>query len=535
MKFNLIKNNINILLLALCSLNGVVLHAMEREESKKTNRVAPYVNAAASFAVARYVPEIAESVMPHITPNYPLVNALVPSAIKYGAYGLGTHVILKNACGINYADFLKKDYLKKVVKNSSKLAPLALCHPEVTKVASDGFDNLYIKPAMIAAGALTTACLVNPNLAPATLCHPQVAQLAADCCTSLASSYVTEDALKILNTYTAPALMATGALSTLYLVNRNIFNGKLWKKVKRICKDVRPYLFVAPLVSAYNADALKNQVMKYIPLNPGSNLHADVGSVVKATIYGGSLGLAAYLLATESFDLANQGYVRQYINRLIQTCSEISNRLSRLTARISNAQNTATEIRDAQIKQNTALNQFATESAATMKQIAGLLKNIASKQIQSREAVEALERININLSNEAKSIIFIAREIAQKIAILKAEHSRRIEEFKHQTKEHSQAILKLIAEHDTQIAEKFAALEKACGDETTQLDQLQPKLAELLRLLHEEGQTYHIDQQRIENIAQILAGSTVTIEKITKELGEMQARIQTPTGSENQG
>ena len=277
MKLNRLIHTISRVLLLGIALNGASIHAMNHplvtttheqaarnddlnhqrvirfadEEGNdnnphRSNIVTPYINAAASVAVARYVPEIAESLMPRITPNYPLANTLVPATIKYGGYALGAHFLLKKGLGVNYSDCMKREYLERVGKKAVKLAP---------------------------------------NLIPATLCHPQAAQFAADCCTSLASSYVSESSLPTLNKYTALTLMATGALSTLYLVNQNVFNGKLWKKVKRVCKDIRPYLFAAPLVGAYNADAIKNYAMSYVPLKPGSHLHSDLGNGLKATIY----------------------------------------------------------------------------------------------------------------------------------------------------------------------------------------------------------------------------------------------------------
>lgn len=145
MKFNRIKNILKALLLLSCTFSGISYgmdrdgsserRLIVREEPREQNLLAPYVNAAASLAVARYVPEITESVLPRITPN-PLANALIPPVIQYGAYGLGAHFILKNGLGINYNDFMKTEYLKKLARDTAKTAPLVLCHPEVIKTAT---------------------------------------------------------------------------------------------------------------------------------------------------------------------------------------------------------------------------------------------------------------------------------------------------------------------------------------------------------------------------------------------------------------
>ena len=552
MKFNRIKNTLKALLLVSCTFSGIS-YGMERdgserrlivrEESREQNLLAPYVNAAASLAVARYVPEITESVLPRMSSN-PLANALIPQAIKYGAYGLGAHFVLRNGLGINYTDFMKTEYLKKIAHNAAKTAPLALCHPEVVKTAAHygtQFASKYIsntaaaamssphmKPAMIATGALTAACLVNPNLAPATLCHPEVAKLAADCCTNFASSYLSDSQLQIFDTYAAPAFMTAGALGTLYLVNRNIFKGQLLKKVKKVCKDVRPYLFMAPLATAYNADTVKNYAMSYVSPSIGANLHSDLGSGVKAGIYWGSIGLATYLFATESIGLANQGYVKKQIDKLLKTCSQIGGRISQLTTRMNNTQSSANQIRTTQTEQAKALNEFADKTTLTMADIATLLQKASLKHGQTTQAVEALEILNTNLHNEALSISTIAAEIAQNIALLREDHAKKIEQFKRNIKENGEEVLKLIAQKDKEVEAKIALIEQACTAEVTQLEELAPKLTELLKLLHAEGQIYHIDQERIEGIVRVLAQSSQSIEDITKELSDMHATMQTP-------
>ncbi len=550
MTLNRIKNIITVLLLVGCSLSSIAIHAMDRSlvvakapgaseevHHRDANVISPYVYSGASLAVARYAPDIAAAVMPHVAPNYPLLNALAPAAIRYTSTGLSAHFILKNACGINYSDLVKTRYLKKVATNASKLAPLALCHPEViqtvkqsaTQLASSYLSsdtasavNSYAGPLIAAAGTLTTACIINPNLAPATLCHPQVAQLAAECCTSLASSYVSDSTLQTLDTYAGTAVMAAGALGTLYLVNRNVFEGTLWKKLKRVCKDVRPYLFLAPLATAYNADSIKNLAMNYVPFS-GSNLHSDIGAGVKATIYYGSLGTAVYLLATETFQLANQGYVKKHIDKLLATCTDIQARLATLTGRIDTVQSKATALHKGQIKQNAALEEHMQKTATLTKESAELVKSISVAHTKSTQAVEALEVLNTNLLSQALSIGLIATEIAHNIAALKADHAEKLAKFKVSCKEHSQEVLKLIAEKDKEVEEKIAALEIACNVEAVQLEELKPKLAELLQVLKEEGQTYHIDQVRISNITQVLAASNANLDTIIKELMELQS------------
>lgn len=544
MKFIVIKNIILILLIAGISLSETSIQAMDErglvpfnneQGNREANIVSPYVNAATSLAVARYVPDIAESLLPRINPNYPLTNALVPAVIKFGGYALGTHFVLKKGLKINYSDFMKRQFLEKVATNTAKLTPLALCHPEVmeavrqcsTHVAKTYFNNAaaekvnaYAGPIAAATGSLATTCMINPNLAPATLCHPQVAQLAADCCTNLASSCVSEDTLETLNKYVAPTLMAAGALGTLYLVNRNIFDGKLWKKVKRVCKDVRPYLWLGPLASAYNADVIKNYAMSYAPLTPGSNLHSDVGTALKATMYWGSLGAAAYLFTTEMLGVANQGYLRRKINRLLEKCTDISEGLKLLMGRVDTAQTKADELKTGQLEQNTALFKFATDSAESTKAIARSEQTLSILHAQSTQAIEALEKSYENICNKAQKISVLAPQIIEILEAVKKDHAKKIEQLRTVMGEQSKELLALIAQEDKKLEEEIIALETACKDESTQLEQSNIKLQKLLELLDKE-KINHIDQKKIEAITQGLEKSTQVFDIVTKELTTM--------------
>lgn len=529
-----------ILLIAAIILNTVQLHAMEpiavdgkKEKNSKENLIAPYVNAAASFAVARYVPDIASAVMPRLAPNSQLAATLVPSAIKFGGYGLTVHFLLKKGLGINYSDLMKRPFLEKVAVSAAKISPLALCYPQVieavrkygtslatTHLGSSAAKSVhsYASPAAIATGALASACMINPNLAPATLCHPEIAQLVAKGCTSLATSYVSERTVESLNKYMVPAVMAAGALSTLYLVDRNVFHGQLLKKVKRIYKDAKPYLFVGPLATAYNADAIKNYAMQYTPLTPGSNLHSDLGAALKATIYWGSLATAAYLFTTEMLDIANQGYFQRKTNKLLNTCNDLYIQFKQLLGEMDAELTVTGLISQRETLQTIAITKLSTDLVKSMHEREGLLKAMSEENTKSSKAVAALEQIYTNISDKAKKISVIAPQIAENLEILKEEHAKNIEKLRTQMGAQSDEVLAVITQEEAKLEAQIMAIEAACKDEPTDLEVLEIKLQEFLGLLTQEGQIYHFDQQRIKRIGKALTNSTQSIEAITKEL-----------------
>ena len=514
-------------------------------DKRESNSVAPYINTLASLAVARYVPEVAESLLPRLLPEkYVYLNAVVPPTIKYGAYWLGAHFLLKKGLGIQYSDFFKKGYLQKVATNAVKVVPLATCHPRVAEVIANSGTKLaerylnsavaenisrYIEPAAIATGVLTTSCLVNPNFAPAALCHPQVAQVAADCCTHVAAAYLSDSQLETLERYAAPAFMAAGALGTLYLVNKNVFSNTLFKKVKKICKDIRPYAFIAPLAVSYNADTAKNCVMAYVPDTVGKNLHSDIGTGVKAGIYWGSIGVAAYLFATETVGLANQGHLKKKVQKLYDQYAQIRFHLNGVEQKINAVKSTTKVVRVAQAEQIEALIQYSDNFDSAMSRIMTVLKKVSKGQIKTEEAVRALERYNESFQGEIQDIALITAEIAGLVKVIKDENAEKIEQFKAEMQEGDEEFLQCLTQNNAKVESKFAQIEEACNEDAAQLNILHTEVKELLELLHKVGQTYLIGQKNIAEIAGIFRRNTAGLDKITKEIGEMQKLIEAET------
>lgn len=514
-----------------------------------TNLFAPYFNAGASVAVARYVPEFAEKMLPQLLPEkYLWANAVVPPVIKYGAYGLGAHFLLKNGLGINYSNCIDAEYLKQAALTTSKALPLAACHPVVSKALTaygcqmahqyldagiaDSVEQ-YLEPATIATGALATACLINRSFIPATLCHPQVAKLATDCCLHYASSYLSKRQIELADNYVPLGLMAFGAAGTFYLVNKNIFNNQLLKKVKRIYKDIRPYSFLIPLAISYNADAVKDYVMKSIPDTVGNNLHSDIGSGVKAGVYWSGIGVAAYLFISQTLGLANQHDVQKNIKKLLNKFAQIKERLTTVEKRLDTAVNSSETIIKKQNDQNAALEKSNEEMNDIIGDIAKIFKETSAQQIKINAALKALEQCNENLHGEVQNIAYILSEVAKNLAILKAEHAQQLQNFKSHKIAQEEEILQLIAENDKKVEAKIAQIETALTNQANQLDQLQPQLEELLKLIRSENQSYSLDEQTIFKINRKLTENSSNIDEIAKIIGTIYQQLETAGNDEN--
>lgn len=537
------------LLLGGCSLNSVMgmdclLSKAKEPKRGESNIITPYVTAGVSFAVARYAPEIAESTLAYAAPHNPLAHALVPAAIKYGGYGLGAHLILKNACGINYSDFAKADYLKKVARNTAKIAPLALCHPEVVKTTTEYGSQLascisqgaaatisspHMKPVMIATGALTAACLVNPNLAPATLCHPEVARLAADCCTHFASSYLNDSQLKIFDIYAVPAIMTAGAVGTLYLLNKSGFKARMLKTAKKLYKDIRPYSFLAPLAVTYNADTIKNHITASAFSGDGrSNIQSDIGTGIKAGLYWGGVGLASYLFLTQTLDVPTQGYVKSKIDKLVRLCTQVKDRLTNLQSRAATLAQESENVRNAQVEQEKQLNEFTQEAVEKLNTHATLLGQTEGYQKRAAQLLGDLKRMNTNLQNEARNVSTIAQEVLTMLDGIAREQKDNFEKLKTSMTDHNKDVIQIINKNAIEVTAQIAEIQNICKDEIEKLNQLEPRLENLLKLIQKGNLLCTAESDLIAQIAGDSQETSRMLDSVLHRLVLMQEASETP-------
>ena len=94
------------------------------------------------------------------------------------------------------------------------------------------------------------------------------------------------------------------------------------------------------------------------------------------------------------------------------------------------------------------------------------------------------------MHGEVQNIAYILSEVAKNLAILKAEHAQQLQNFKSHKIAQEEEILQLIAENDKKVEAKIAQIETALTNQANQLDQLQPQLEELLKLIRSENQSY---------------------------------------------
>jgi hypothetical protein len=536
-------------ILAGCSIHSVTaMDCLLPKEPKRqeSNSVTPYVRAGAAFAVARYAPEIASSTLAYAAPQNPLAQALVPAAIKYGGYGLGAHLILKNACGINYSDFANADSLKRMAHNSAKFAPLMVCHPEVAQATSEYGSQLatcmshgaaatlncpHMKPALIATGALTAACLVNPRLAPATLCHPEVAQLAADCCRNFASPYLSDSQLKIFDTYAAPAIMTAGAAGTFYLLQKSGLKARLLKTAKKIYKDIRPYSFLAPLAVTYNADSIKNFIMAHaLSSDARSNIQSDIGSGIKVGLYCGGLGLASYLFITHTLDVPTQGYVKNKLNKLVSMCYGIKTRLANLQTKAVILAQESERAKNAQLEQDKQLRDFAQKAEEGLNAQTLLLAQTEGYQKRAVELLGDLQRMNSNLQNEARNIATLTQEVSAMLNDIAKAQKAQFEKLKATITDQNKDLFALIDEHSKQVAAQIAEIKCLCTAEIDKLNQLEPKLEGLVKLIQKGNQLCAADQEALAQIARNTQETSKILDNALQRIALMQEALSDTPG-----
>ena len=138
-----------------------------------------------------------------------------------------------------------------------------------------------------------------------------------------------------------------------------------------------------PLAISYNADAVKDYVMKSIPDTVGNNLHSDIGSGVKAGVYWSGIGVAAYLFISQTLGLANQHDVQKNIKKLLNKFAQIKERLTTVEKRLDTAVNSSETIMKKQNDQNAALEKSNEEMNDIIGDIAKIFKETSVNKSRS--------------------------------------------------------------------------------------------------------------------------------------------------------
>ncbi len=280
MQFN--QNNIKIIFIAaITCLMPFNVYSMNADNA---SMVTPYVAPAIALGVGRYGPELSQMVVSRVLPENGVAAALVPPIIRYAGYGVGGCLISRNV-GINPLDLAKgkKETYKTVAKSAI-------------------------------------------NLSPALLCHPAVAQAANEYALSSVSNYLTPYHAELARSYGAPALMAAGACGAAYLANRNLAKGRLlsWQ----LLEDSKPYLFIAPMIGTIKRDLLTNYICNYLPKTIPNTIKSDASWITDKILLFGGIGLTAYLLAFETFGIANKKFFMRKFQEIAQSAQRLSQVMS---------------------------------------------------------------------------------------------------------------------------------------------------------------------------------------------------------------
>lgn len=421
MKF--FKNHL-LIFTTLSILASSIAYPMNKEGDDEPNMITPYIAPAASLAMARYGSEIASATMPRMFPENQLANALVPSTLKYGGYALGGYLIAKNI-GLKPDALLNKQNLK-------------------------------------------TGAQVALSAAPALLCHPQVANAAHAYAKELAIDYLSKDNAALVDNYGKQALIATGALGTLYLLNKNVPYSNLLKKAKKLAKDSRPYLFIAPLIATYNRDVLKDALCNQLPTNMLANIKNDVGWCIDKTLLVGGLGITGYLLATQTFGMTTNGYLKKKIEDLKASLDKIgafiTDKLGKRTdALVENAKNVA----DAAQKLNENVAIYALIHEKRIKALKENIDAIAATLYKSKMTVAQQNDILQVLKQEVADLTDLAardesnaQECAAAIDVLEKQLNKLIE-----LANKEDAHVTLINEYLAQIKEKRQKLQNGIAQD----------------------------------------------------------------------
>lgn len=490
MFFNYIKNCIIYLLLFSCSFNSSMVFAMQPEGHSESNMITPWIAPAASFAIGRYCPEIAEGMLPRFLPNDLLAHSLVPPILHYGGYGVSAHLVARNL-NIDYSDLFKKKECKDLVKKSL-------------------------------------------NFIPAALCHPVVARATTDLCIHMTRNYLSTPNSQFLQNYGAQAIMATGAAGTLYLVNRNLLNRTLLQKSKKLLKDSRPYLFVLPLLGTYKRDVIHDALMSRVSDYIGPTLRSDISWGLDKGLLIGGVGLTLYLLAFETFGFASNRYLRKKMQEVRQAFGRLQNfiadRLSTCADQLVQNSEIVRKTTEDQLQQQTA-QEVARKSE--LQKTTGALRQVHEQNKASQDAIAALLRIAQNLASETRTIALISLEVSANLAQLKQGHATTMSQLQDNYKNMSAEFLRLMAENDKSIAQKIHAIEEICQSDSQTIVEISTKLSELIALLNQENQTYNLTEDRIDRIAVTLTSISLRNNQMSHNLALMMVELDKTPGNPN--
>lgn len=468
----------------------VLIGSAQAMEENSPNALTPYLPAAAaSFAVARYCPDLAHGMLPPDS----LSQMIIPPVLKYGGYCLGAHLLLKQ---------YNANYLS---------------------------DALHSKNVLVVAKK-------SLNAAPAIVCHPKVAHGLSNACMAFTVSHMNNASQQLLAYALPSAFMVGGAITAGYLINHNIFSNALTiEKIKTIKKDAQAYSFVLPLLVSHNSDAIKNCIMSYAPEALNENLKSDGGSLIKNGLYYGGLCGAFYLFATDSLGLATQKYVKSKINELMVSMQAVRGRFNKSVEELKKTGS----LFDALDKSlHTELQYLLQQNQITneeFEKISEELKRINTDNGRTQEIVTVLERNAKDLVGQTQSIEAIAAEVAINLAELKREHAQKMLALREQLKNADQELLQEFKRNNDKVNARIIEIETACQAGTIDLEDTHTKLTKLIVLLKKEGQTYHQNAKSILAAIRLLVESTGIIDQMSTQLGQLTASLhgeQTPGGPE---
>lgn len=457
--FNLNGEVMKYFVLILTLLSAPVI-AMESQSKGLGN---PYVMAAGLGALSYYAPAFVQAALPE--------NSIIPQALQLGGYTTAAYL-----AGFGYTNPLD---LKKV------------------------------------GNTILTAGKKSLNLAPAVVCHPLVAHTAANACMAYAQPRVSENTAGLMQSYLPTALMVAGGSTAAYLISKNIITPKqAYKKTVELAHDAKPLSFLIPTYAAFNAEALKNGIMKHLPaMKP--ELNQKSGSLIKNTIIAASAIGAVHLFATEFLGLATQKFYKAQIDKLVNRMSELARSMGLTKEQLEYADQNVKALKVISEGNMKNLLQFSADSDKQITNVEQIHGAMTSELNATKSQVAALKAILKSCKPTLEALKTEISKAASKIETMQKEVKPALDQIMDDSDAQTKEITEVISRHHEAMNGTAIALRYIQNDQAVDLEAAKKRLESIISQMEGEYTALDHSLTQIAEIKRILLESAQQISDLS--------------------
>ncbi len=386
------------------------------------------------------------------------------------------------------------------------------------------YKNLFIPLIMMAMplmGMEQRWIQKSLSVAPAALCHPGVARMATNACMMVAQPK-SDNARQ----YMQAAFMMGGGLATAYLVNRNICTpAAALQYAKKAGRKLRPYAFTAPALVAFNSEFFRDMIMHQLPVMSPSFETSVSGMLNKTLIVGGVAG-AGYLFLTQTLDLATQSYVTQCVSGVVERLQGIRTGFTRVQELLHKAGAKMSGLFAAADAQLQALLKLSAETDRKLSVLETLHAEVKDELRVTQGLVQLLqelaEQADLAQLDEQTEIV------AKKLRRLKEHYREKIAAIPVKMNGAETQLVETLALHKQQVAGAFKALAMICQDQSGDIAQIKNQALALAAPIQKNEQALSRMLERLQQAQRMLKDNSATIAAMQQALtGE------TPQGAED--